>query len=192
MKSDNAAKGDFSLKELKSAPNAISLSRILMLPIFMLLIFIGNVYSDISAMLLVVAAGVSDFLDGYVARRTGKVSDLGKILDPLADKLFFTSAFVVLSVAGRFPFWASGIIVIREIAVTIMRANLLKSGIILMASEWGKLKTNIQILALCFFSLHFSINGAISPFFHEEVLVYLTVFSTLASGVDYLRCYIIK
>ena len=138
-------------------PNKLSLSRIVIIPFFLFALLIGGPFPEdpgfyawfrFAALLLLVAASVTDWLDGYLARRTGEVSTLGILLDPLADKLLVTSAFVAFVELQLFPSWLIIIILCREFLVTGLRTVGAQKGIIIAADRWGKHKTGWQLATI--------------------------------------------
>jgi len=133
---------------------------------------------------LVFAIGWTDWIDGYLARKRGVVTSLGKFLDPLADKLLITTAFIMLIPLGRVPAWVVALIIGREIAVTGLRAIASDAGVVIAASRLGKLKTISQIVCLVPLMIHYSWFGFD---FHMAGLILLAgaFFFTMWSGIDY-------
>ncbi len=133
------------------------------------------------------AAGVfvfgafTDGLDGYLARRYSGSSAIGQWLDPLADKVLVTTPIVTMSVIGAFPWWATAIIVVRELAVSLLRARLGSRGIGMPASRWGKVKTAVQMILVPLYLLPLGDDAASA----ERVVLALAVALTIWSGVDY-------
>ena len=134
-------------------PNAITIVRIVLAPIFFWLLLAddgeGGTLRWVATILFVVAIS-TDWVDGYIARSRGLVTDLGKILDPIADKLLTSGALVCLSILGEVPWWVTGLIVIREVGITIWRFVELGRGNVVPASSGGKLKTLVQSVAISF------------------------------------------
>lgn len=130
------------------------------------------------------AAAITDYLDGYIARRRGLVSTLGKVMDPVADKLLVSSAFIMMSSLGWIPAWMVCIIIGREIAVTGLRNIIAESGEDVSASNLGKYKTGFQIAAIIPLLIHFPFLGldpqAVGNFFLWGALGF-----TVWSGADY-------
>lgn len=127
-------------------PNAITVVRVLLVPVFVLLAY-GDSDGAVAASLTVFgAASLSDWLDGYLARRWEISSPFGEWADPLADKLLIGAALVVLVDLRDFPLWAAVVIALREVIVQVLRAVIVKSGGALPASPAGKLKTILQIV----------------------------------------------
>jgi CDP-diacylglycerol---glycerol-3-phosphate 3-phosphatidyltransferase len=123
----------------------------------------------------------TDGLDGYLARRYATATRVGQWLDPLADKILVTTPIVAMSVIGSFPWWATAVIVARELAVSLLRARLGGRGIGMPASRWGKVKTAVQMVLVPLYLLPLG-SGAEAA---ERVVLALAVALTLWSGVDY-------
>ena len=136
------------------------------------------------AAILFSAAAITDYFDGYLARRFSLVSNLGKVMDPVADKLLVSSAFIMLTALGWAPAWMVCIIIGREIAVTGLRNIIAEKGEDVSASNLGKYKTGFQIAAAIPLLIHYPFFGlnphAIGTFFLWGALVF-----TLWSGIDY-------
>ena len=132
-----------------SVPNLISLARILLTPVF-IVIALSNpepgAVRTLAALLFAVLIA-TDFVDGRIARGRGLVTDLGKLIDPIADKAITSSAFIVLSVLGELPWWITAVVLLREWGITIYR--LAVSSRVVIAADWaGKAKTMAQAVAL--------------------------------------------
>lgn len=145
-----------SLKqEFWNLPNGITLARIASIPVFLVFTWYESRTNSLIAALLFTAAGATDFLDGWVARRRGLVTVIGKFMDPLADKLVVVSALVMLVHLGRVPAWVVIVIMAREFIITGLRAVASSEGIVIAASQEGKYKTSLQIAAIAFLLLHY-------------------------------------
>lgn len=167
-----------------SPPNRLTLLRIIAIPgIIILLHFPGKMTTLIAAILFSIAA-ITDWLDGYWARRYGMVSNLGKVMDPVADKLLMSSSFIMLTYHGWVPAWVVCAIIGRELAVTGLRNVIAEKGEDLSASMLGKYKTGFQIAAIIPLLLHFPYLGIR---FHAigTVFLWLALFFTIWSGADY-------
>ncbi|QST01652.1 CDP-diacylglycerol--glycerol-3-phosphate 3-phosphatidyltransferase [Pontibacillus sp. ALD_SL1] len=177
-------------------PNKITISRILMIPIFMILLSVPfnwgtlNIgenelpVSHLIAAILFIVASVTDWIDGYYARKYDLVTNLGKFLDPLADKLLVSAALISLVELDLAAAWIVILIISREFAVTGLRLVAAGEGIVLAAGQMGKLKTWIQIIAASALLLHnfpFSYIGF--PF--GTIALYLAMIITVVSGVEY-------
>lgn len=131
-------------------PNKLTMARLMMLPFFMTFTYVDNVVTRIVALIIFVAAGVTDLVDGYLARKYNLVTSLGVFLDPLADKLLVTAALIsfVALPQSHIPAWMVVLVVGREFLVTGLRMLAASRGIIMAADEGGKLKTSIQTTAI--------------------------------------------
>lgn len=137
-------------------PNLLSISRILSVPIYVMLMLDPTPMRALCAGIVFATASVTDWLDGYLARKWEQVTKIGKLLDPIADKLLITSALIVLVEvdASRVPAWMVIVIVGREFAVTGLRAMAASDGIVIPAETSGKYKVGAQITAILSFVLH--------------------------------------
>ena len=129
-------------------PNTISLFRVAMVPIMMVYLLADVSGRYVVALVVFVAAAVSDWLDGYVARKWNQTSVLGALLDPLADKLLVTAALVSLVELGELSAWAAMVVIARELAVTGLRMVAAAREVIIPASVWGKIKTGTQMAVI--------------------------------------------
>lgn len=165
-------------------PNSLTLFRVAAVPLLIILLLFDNRLCGVLAALVFSVAAITDYFDGYIARRYGLVSSLGKMLDPLADKLLVSSALIMLIPLGRIPAWAVCVIIGRELAVTGLRNVISEKGEDVSASMLGKYKTGFQIAAIIPLLIHYSYFGLD---FHAvgTVLFWLAVVITLWSGVDY-------
>ncbi len=181
-------------RDLFNAPNAITAIRIAMIPVILAFTYYeGRVNSFVAGGLFAVT-GATDFLDGWVARRTGTVTVVGKFLDPLADKLIAMSILVMLVHLGRVPAWLVILILAREFTVTGLRTMAMSEGIVIAAGQEGKYKTSIQIAAISFLLLHYKYRVDFLAF-EVDVdanvvgtwLLYLSVAFSLWSAWVYIR-----
>jgi CDP-diacylglycerol--glycerol-3-phosphate 3-phosphatidyltransferase len=168
--------------------NIITVFRMLLAPVFVVLLLLdagADGYLRYIAAGLFIFASATDGVDGFLARRRNLVTDAGKLLDPIADKLLTGSALVSLSILAELPWWVTIVILVREIGITVLRFVALRDHVI-AASILGKIKTWVQIIAISF---------AIVPlwtFFGDgmhvvnAVLMTLAVIITLVSGIEYL------
>lgn len=165
-------------------PNSLTLLRIVLIPVFVVLLLVRVPFGDYFAALIFSAAALTDSLDGYLARKRREVTKLGVILDPLADKLLITAALISLVELARIPGWTAIIILGREFAVTGLRAIKAEEGIIIPASWLGKVKTVSQIAAVLVIILQQTYQQYFSFPLGMWVL-YLAVVITLLSGIEY-------
>lgn len=182
-------KKDFFCAFLNAAKNLnlatkITLLRIVIIIPILMLLSTATKFACFFACLLFVVAALSDFIDGYIARRYGQVTTLGKFLDPLADKFLICTVLIELCSLGWVPAWAVHIIIVRELAVTGLRAVASDYGIILAADTFGKWKTTFQILACIPLMLHYAYLG-INLHQIGVILLYIAVFFTILSGCNY-------
>jgi CDP-diacylglycerol--glycerol-3-phosphate 3-phosphatidyltransferase len=160
--------------------------RILMAPIFVFLLLTypePASWQRFLALLLFVLAISTDGIDGMIARRTDKVTDLGKFLDPVADKVLIGGALVALSILDEIDWWVTAVILLRELAVTVYRA-LVASKVVLPASLAGKLKTILQGVAIGVVLAPFEVWFPIWSIF-ELFTIYLAVAATIVSGISF-------
>lgn len=163
-------------------PNKLTLIRIFLIPVFVVLLLYRN-YNYAAAVFVVASA--TDALDGYIARKYNLITNFGKLMDPLADKLLVTSALVCLVELGDIPAWMVIIILSREFTISILRAVASSAGKVIAASKWGKAKTITQMIAIIsilfrnypFEFIHF-------PF--DRIVLWLAVLMTIISGLDYV------
>jgi CDP-diacylglycerol--glycerol-3-phosphate 3-phosphatidyltransferase len=170
-------------------PNFLSLLRILIIPIIVYLLNFPDRRSALMAAALFIFASITDYFDGYLARRTRSVSDLGKILDPLADKLLVASVLIMLGAMDRpnepgVPAWLVVVILARELAVTILRGIALTEGIVMQAEKLGKYKFILQAFALSSLLLHYNYWGLD---FFAAGMYFLALSAVVAvwSGINY-------
>ena len=177
--------------------NRLTIARIVMIPLFLLIMcfpkdtlgMVNVFHSNLSvswvlAMIIFTIASITDFLDGYLARKYHLITNFGKFADPLADKLLVMTAFITLVGAGVIPMWIVAVIVCRELAVTGLRLLLVNDGEVLAAAWPGKVKTATQMLAIIFLLIDdFPVKGL--PFSIGTILLYVCLVATVYSGVDY-------
>jgi CDP-diacylglycerol--glycerol-3-phosphate 3-phosphatidyltransferase len=166
-------------------PNALTVGRLLLVPVFLVVAWVGFERSDGAwqawAALIFLAAAVTDLIDGELARRTDQVTSFGKIADPIADKALTGSALVLLSWFDLLPWWVTVVIIVREVGVTALRFWVIRHGV-MAASRGGKLKTALQILAITLYLLPL----ASDAFAVAEWVMGAAVVVTLVTGVDYV------
>ena len=176
-------------QQILSLPNGVTILRILAIPLILALLFyMGRGYQLLTA-LLFLGAAVTDTLDGYLARRRGLVTTLGKFLDPLADKLLIVTTLIALIPAREIPVWMVIVIVGREIAITGLRGIAVSQDLIISASTLGKYKTVFEAASIFFLILdgsYFFIN--FRPI--GLVLLWVALGIAVVSGVDYFRKYL--
>lgn len=168
-------------------PNLLTVLRIAVVPVFAVVLVVGadRLGFRLLAVGLFVVAAATDKVDGWLARRWDQVTDLGKILDPIADKLLMGSALVVLSALGELWWWVTVVILVREVGITVMRFFLLRY-VVLPASRGGKVKTVLQSMAIGLFLLPLAHLPAVVTWAAWATMAAALVV-TVATGVDYLR-----
>ena len=175
---------DFNIREALKNPNILTSFRIASVPIIVVLMLCPNRLVTFLAAIVFSLAAITDYLDGYFARQRGMVSNFGKIMDPLADKLLVSATCIMLASHGWIPAWIVCIIIGREMAVTALRNVITQSGGDVSASSLGKYKTGFQIAALIPLLFHYPYFGidmdVIGQFF-----LWWALFFTVWSGADY-------
>ena len=171
---------------LFNLPNTLTFGRLGSIPIVLICLSFPGRWGSSLAGLFFVLASVTDILDGFFARKYGTVTVLGKLLDPLVDKLLVSLTMIMLITINRIPVWIVLIIVAREIALTGLRGIAANEGIVIQASALGKYKTILQSVALGGLCLHYVYLGIN---FHVVGMVFLwgALILTLWSGWDYFR-----
>lgn len=165
----------------ENRPNFLTLVRIVMIPVFLLLLSLSHhLWVHVLAGIIFAVASFTDYLDGYLARKWGVVTNFGKFADPLADKMLVMSAFIMLVQLGFVPGWVASIIVCRELAVTGLRLLLVETGgEVLAAAMPGKIKTFTQMFSIIFLLFHWNFLG--------QILLYIALIFTIYSGYDYFK-----
>lgn len=164
-------------------PNALTVSRLVAIPLLMALLLVRFPAHDQVAAALFIVFSLTDTLDGQIARRRGTVSDLGKFLDPLADKLFVLSVLIVLVQEGLVAAWVVVVIFSRELLITLLRSIAASKGRVIAAAPLGKTKTVMQMSAVTLLILQRPY-PAVVPI--TTVVVAVAVIFTIVSGIDYL------
>ncbi|PLR77706.1 CDP-diacylglycerol--glycerol-3-phosphate 3-phosphatidyltransferase [Bacillus sp. V3-13] len=177
-------------------PNKITISRILLIPVFLIVMLVPFDWGNMSFIgadlpvthfigaLIFIIASTTDWIDGYYARKYNLVTNLGKFLDPLADKLLVSAALIVLVDLGFAASWIVIVIISREFAVTGLRLVLAGEGEVVAANRLGKIKTWTQIIAISALLLHNTIFELVSiPF--DQLALWVAMFFTIWSGWDY-------
>ena len=162
-------------------PNILTIGRIIFIPIFILILTVGQSQaSHVFAAIIFAVASITDYLDGYLARKWNVVSNFGKFADPMADKLLVMSAFIMLIELEMAPAWVVAVIICRELAVTGLRLLLVETGgTVLAAAMPGKIKTFSQMFAIIFLLFQWTLVG--------QILLYIALFFTIYSGYDYFK-----
>ncbi|MEK6607969.1 MAG: CDP-diacylglycerol--glycerol-3-phosphate 3-phosphatidyltransferase [Myxococcota bacterium] len=179
-------------QEFTNLPNIITMFRIAVIPLVLVFIDNASPLRSFIATVIYTAACVSDFLDGWLARRRGLISVLGKFLDPLADKLLVMATLVWMVERERAPAWLVVVLLAREFAITGLRSIASTEGIVIAASEGGKYKTALQMVGILGLIIHFDytlIGTSVTVNFHLVGMwvLYLSLAFSLFSFADYIR-----
>jgi CDP-diacylglycerol--glycerol-3-phosphate 3-phosphatidyltransferase len=183
---------------MMTLPNILTLFRIFLTPIFIVCLFAEFTSAHSWALAIFIVASITDALDGYYARKNDMVTDTGRFLDPLADKILVSSAFISFAIMGLIDFWMVGLILFRDFFVTGLRVIMSRKGLTLMTSRVAKSKTGVQIGIIIFTLLVLSLKGLdwsflidCLQFVNEYHLVYnLTMIAavfTVYTGLAYVQ-----
>ena len=164
-----------------NVPNVLTVIRILLVPVLVVALLEKTSGGDLLAAVVFVVASVTDAIDGYLARSRNWVTNFGKLMDPIADKLLIIAALIALVSLGRLEAWVAMVIIAREFAVTVLRVAVgAGQGVVISANWFGKIKTALQVAMV----LALIIAGSDPPAW-VNALVYLTVAVTVLSGLEY-------
>lgn len=180
-------------RELYAVPNVLTYIRILMIPLVLLVLERDSRLYGFYAACIFAAACATDFLDGYLARKLNQITILGKLIDPLADKLIVAATLIIMVPMGRVPSWIVIILLSREFAITGLRGIAASEGLVIAASPLGKHKTAFQMLAIFSLLIHYTYRVHFVGLFSLEVsfhqcglvLLFISLFFSLASAIDY-------
>ncbi|MBI2373840.1 MAG: CDP-diacylglycerol--glycerol-3-phosphate 3-phosphatidyltransferase [Deltaproteobacteria bacterium] len=181
-------------RELFNIPNTITYARVAAIPLVLVFMASDSEVNAFRAAMIFAVASASDALDGYLARRMNLISVLGKFLDPLADKLLVMGVLLMLIQLGRVSPWVALVILSREMIITGLRTVAASEGLVIAARELGKTKTAFQMVGLWALTVHYRypIDWLRDPVdFHRigEVFLYISVFFSIVSAVDYFRAF---
>ena len=180
-------------REVFNLPNYLTMGRIIAIPAVVWLLYQDSPLTNLCAVTLFLAAALTDLLDGYLARRMGLDSALGKLLDPLADKILVSTVMIALVPLGRLEAWIPMVVIGREFTISGLRSMAAAEGMIIAAGQMGKEKTAYQMIGLAFLMA-----GGSAPFGWWEsaphysldvvglFLIYISIFYAVTSAVDYL------
>lgn len=160
-------------------PNKLTLLRVFLIPVFLVLLYVDFPYHMYIALGIYIIASVTDFVDGHLARSRNLVTDFGKFMDPLADKLLVLSALLWLVEVDRMPAWCLLIVVAREFAVTALRLIAVDNGRVIAAAWSGKVKTFSTLVCICLMLLPLNLTWL------DTLCVVVIVLTTLYSGLEY-------
>lgn len=173
-------------------PNKLTILRILLTFIFIAFLFVNLPFARTIALGIFILASLTDLFDGYIARRYGLITNLGKLLDPIADKILTLSAFLAFVQLGLIKAWMVIIIILREFIITGLRLLALSNGKVLEATLAGKHKTVSQMVAIVFILVYLSLLEFIKNIptanFKTviDIIMYITIVLTIISGISYL------
>lgn len=167
---------------LLNVANVLTVVRILLVPVFVVFLTFGGTGWRLAALAVFGIASLTDLVDGKLARSRNLVTDFGKIADPIADKALTGAALITLSALGELPWWVTGLILLREVGITVMRFVVIRRGVI-AASQGGKLKTMLQIAAICLYVLPLGIG---LPPIIKMVVMGAAFLVTVVTGADYV------
>ena len=168
-----------------NTPNKLTVARMIMVPflvVFLLTGWGGEANRYIS-LILFVAASITDWFDGYLARKNHLVTNFGKFMDPLADKLLVCSALICMIELGRLPAWFVIIIIGREFIISGFRLIAAENGIVIAANYWGKFKTVSQMIMIILLILHFNLSVFVIL---EQIFIWLSLALTVISLMTYI------
>jgi len=171
-----------------NTPNKLTILRVILVPVFMAFMMIEFPFSKLLGLAVFIIASITDWLDGYLARKYNLITSFGKFMDPLADKMLTTAAFLVLMAEGWISAWVLMIVLTREFMVMGVRLAAVTEGKVIAASMWGKAKTVAQMIAIIISIVLVSlpmINSAVSGIM-INILIWISTVLTVISGIDYL------
>ena len=162
----------------------ITMARVLMIPVFMITLYSDWEYGEFIALAVFIVACVTDSIDGYIARHYNQITDFGKFIDPLADKLLVFAALLIFVERGQMSSWAAMLILTREFAVTALRLVAVDGGVVIAAGTSGKIKTVTSMVGICVMltPLRELVIFGLSV---NNVSVWLMLLTTLWSGIEY-------
>ena len=170
-------------KGVMNLPNKLTISRVIMIPVFVLFFYLDFTAHYFVALFVFAIAGLTDLFDGKIARKYNLVTNFGKFMDPLADKLLVAAALICLTANGRLSAWISIIIISREFIISGFRLVASDNGIVIAASYWGKFKTTFQMVMIIMLILNFD-NQIYQVC--AVVVTYIALILTIISLIDYL------
>lgn len=170
---------------MKNTANLITIGRIALIPVFMWAMLSGRPFSGSLALAVFLIASLSDLADGYIARHLNQVSNFGKFMDPLADKLLIASALFLFVENGQMASWAAMIVIAREFAVTSLRLVAMSGGKVISAGPAGKIKTCVQIACVALMLTGWRTLPVLRGATLNDAAVWLMVLVTVWSGISY-------
>ncbi len=164
-------------------PNKLTILRVILVPVFVILMLAPVSWGRWAALAVFIIASLTDTADGYIARKYNLVTDFGKFMDPLADKLLVCAAMICLITTGQLPAWIVIVIISREFIISGFRLIAAEKGIVIAASWWGKVKTVVQMVMICALLIN---AGAAWFKVLEQILIYAALILTVVSLIDYI------
>lgn len=164
-------------------PNKLTILRVIMIPVFVLFMLtgLGGAASKWIALALFIIASLTDLLDGYLARKHNLVTNFGKFMDPLADKLLVCAAMICLVENGQLPSWIVIVIISREFIISGFRLIASDNGVVIAASYWGKFKTVFQMIMICMMIADIAVFSILT-----KIIMWIALILTVVSLIDYL------
>ena len=183
---------------IMTLPNILTIIRILMTPFFIICLFYDHPWAKSWALIIFIVASITDAYDGYLARKNDQVTEAGKFLDPLADKILVSSAFISFAVIGVVEYWMVGLIIFRDLFVTGLRLAMSYKGFQMVTSNIAKAKTGTQIGIIIFILTYLGLKALnLEPFkfilrmvVEYDLIYVLTLLATLFTvytGISYLK-----
>ena len=168
-------------------PNILTMVRIALIPVFMVLAEMDNRPAQLAAVAVYAIACITDFVDGKLARKYNLVTNFGKFMDPMADKLLVMAAMMIFVADGTMAAWAAVVILAREFAVSSIRLIAAERGTVIAANMWGKAKTMVTMIVLIFLLCRFPAIQLFVGLTLQDLGVYVMVVITAISGYTYLK-----
>jgi CDP-diacylglycerol---glycerol-3-phosphate 3-phosphatidyltransferase len=182
-----------------NTPNKLTLSRIILSPIFMFFFLMDNVYARVVSLIIFTVAALTDLWDGYLARKYGISTGFGKFMDPLADKILTSTAFISFATLGYVKAWMIMLIIIREFFITGLRSLAAYRGLVISPTPTAKLKTVMQMVTIVVILLYINLKTVLEAMGREtsflssptylqafDWMVLVTMVVTVGTGIDYL------
>jgi CDP-diacylglycerol--glycerol-3-phosphate 3-phosphatidyltransferase len=182
-----------------SLPNLLTLSRIILSPVYMILFLIENPYSRLAATIVFLVAALTDLLDGYLARKRGITTGFGKFMDPLADKILVSTAFITFVNLGYAKTWMITTIIVREFIITGLRSLAAYKGMIITPSFVAQWKTAMQMIVISGILIYINLKTWLVPMGYNwkmfyspmtnaafDIMILITVILSVGTGIDYL------
>lgn len=164
-------------------PNKLTILRVLLVPVFVIFMMLPAGWGRWAALAVFIIASLTDTADGYIARKYNMITDFGKFMDPLADKLLVSAAMICLVTTGQLPAWIVITIISREFIISGFRLIAAEKGVVIAASWWGKVKTVVQMVMICALLINANALWFIAL---EQILIYGALILTVVSLIDYI------